>query len=64
MGKNTGTGGRTGVIANRTQTYNPKTGQYVKRDETGKFMATKESPFKNVRRDEAAKKQENKDKNK
>ena len=62
MAKNTGTGGRTGVIANRTQTYNPKTGLYVKKDESGKFMKTKETPFKNVRRDEQAKTQENKDK--
>ena len=60
MAKNTGTGGRTGVIANRTQTYNPKTGLYIKKDETGKFIKTKETPFKNVRRDATAKANENK----
>lgn len=61
MAKNTGTGGRTGVIVNRSQTYNPKTGLYVKKDtETGKFIKTKETPFKNVRRDAKAKKQEDK----
>jgi len=58
MARNTGTGGRTGVIANRTQTYNSKTGLYVKRDETGKFVKTKETPFKNVRRDAKAKENE------
>ena len=62
MGKNTGNGGRIGVVINRTQTYNPKTGQYVKRDETGKFVGTKETPFKNVRREENAKDQELKNK--
>ena len=60
MAKNTGTGGRTGIIANRTQTYNPKTGLYVKKDETGKFIKTKETPFKNVRRDATAKANEKK----
>ena len=63
MAKNKGNGGRTGVITNRTQTYNPKTGQYVKRDETGKFIGTKETPFKSVRREENAKEQELRDKN-
>ena len=60
MAKNTGTGGRTGIIANRSQTYNSKTGLYVKRDESGKFVKTKETPFKNVRRDAKAKANENK----
>jgi len=61
MAKNTGTGGRTGIIPKRTQTYNPKTGQYVKRDDKGKFLANKETPFKNVRREKNAKEQELKD---
>lgn len=61
MARNTGTGGRTGVVPNRTQTFNPKTGQYIKKDtETGKFMKTKDTPFKNIRRDTKAKAQENK----
>lgn len=63
MAKNTGTGGRTGIIAGRSQIYNPKTGQYIKTDENGKFMATKDKPFKNVKRHETAKAQEQKDKN-
>lgn len=61
MARNTGTGGRLGPIHNRTQTYNPKTEQFVKRDDTtGKFVAAKATPYKSVRRDETAKKQENK----
>ena len=55
MGKNTGTGHRLGPIVNRTQIYNPKTGQYIKRDENGKFLATKDTPFKGVRKEESAK---------
>lgn len=62
MARNTLNGGRTGVIANRKQTYNPKTGLYVKTGEDGKFMACKDTPFKNVRRDTTAKAQEVKDK--
>ena len=59
MAINTGNGSRKGIILNRSQTFNPKTGQYVKRDETGKFVSSKETPFKNIRRENAAKKQEN-----
>jgi hypothetical protein len=56
MAKNTGTGTRVGVITNRTQTYNNKTKQFIKRDAgTGKFLATKDQPFKNVRKDPKAK---------
>lgn len=32
MAKNTGIGFRKGVITQRTQTYNAKTKQYIKRD--------------------------------
>lgn len=60
MAKNTGNGTRLGVITKRTQTYNPKTDQYVKRDENGKFMATKETPFKSVRKEKGAKENESK----
>lgn len=60
MARNTGTGGRLGPVINRSQTYNPKTDQYVKRDETGKFVASKTTPYKGVRREEKAKEQENK----
>lgn len=62
MAKNTGNGTRIGVISNRTQTYNPKTKQYIKRDENGKFIAQKDTPFKNIRREQNAKDQEKKEK--
>jgi len=53
MAKNppTGDGHRIGAVKDRTQTYNPKTEQWVKRDsDTGKFMDVKQDgkPFKGV----------------
>jgi len=53
MAKNppTGDGHRHGAVKDRTQTYNPKTDQWVKRDsDTGKFMDVKQdgTPFKGV----------------
>lgn len=45
-------GGREGMVDNRSQTYNPKTNLWVKRDrETGQFMDDKTSggKFKGVR---------------
>jgi len=51
MAKNTDKGYRIGSMDNRSQTYNPKTQQYVKRDETtGRFMDVKQDgkPFKGV----------------
>jgi len=51
MGKNSGKGYRTGPVKNRVQSYNPKTGMYVKRDtETGKILGCKQTPYKNVRK--------------
>lgn len=42
MATNTGNGYRKGAVKGKTQTYNPTTGQYVKRDaSTGRFEATK-----------------------
>lgn len=43
---------RRGMVRHRSQTYNPKTRQYVKRDtETGKFLNVKQdgTKFKGVR---------------
>ena len=43
---------RQGVVRRREQSYNPKTGQWVKRDtRTGKIVGVKKGhrPFKNVR---------------
>lgn len=57
MGKNTGSESRIGAVKNREQTYNDKTGQYVKRDTTtGRFMASKSTPYKGVKKDSNAKK--------
>lgn len=56
MAKNgkTGDGHRNGAVRQRSQTYNPKTETWVKRDsETGKFMDVKKDgdPFKGVRKE-------------
>ena len=45
---------RHGAVRDRSQTFNPQTEQWVKRDsETGKFMDVKEdgTPFKGVRKE-------------
>ena len=50
MGTNTNEGYRIGAVKDRSQTYNPKTNQYVKRDATtGKFISTSDSKYKGVR---------------
>lgn len=42
--------GRVGAVRNRSQTYNPRTGQHVKRDsETGRFLDASDHRFKGVR---------------
>ena len=53
MAKNAPTGDnrRIGAVKSRTQTYNSKTNQWVKRDsDTGRFMDVKQdgTPFKGV----------------
>ena len=53
MAKNgkVGDGHRNGAVKDRSQTYNPKTEQWVKRDaDTGRFMDVKQdgTPFKSV----------------
>lgn len=56
MAKDTGEGFRKGAVKNRTQSKNPKTGDYTKRNETpgskqkGEFMDVKSSgqKFKGV----------------
>lgn len=50
----TGDGHRNGSVRKRSQTYNPKTEKFVKRDtETGRFMDMKadNKPFKGVRKE-------------
>jgi hypothetical protein len=47
-------GGRIGAVKDRSQTFNPATQQWVKRDaETGRFMDVKQDgqPFKGVRKE-------------
>ena len=56
MAKNgkVGDGHRNGAVKGRSQTHNPKTGQWVKRDTgTGRFMVVKQdgTPFKGVRKE-------------
>jgi hypothetical protein len=49
-----GDGHRQGAVRGRSQTYNPKTETWVKRDvESGKFMDQKAdgAPFKGVRKE-------------
>lgn len=49
-----GDGHRDGAVRDRSQTYNPKTDLWVKRDaETGRFMDVKQDgePFKGVRKE-------------
>lgn len=44
-------GGRHGAVRDRSQVFNPKTEQYVKRDsDTGRFMDVKQdgTPYKGV----------------
>ncbi len=56
MAKDTGKGSRKGAVKSRTQVKNPKTGDYVKRNEApgskkkGEFMDVKKDgkPFKGV----------------
>lgn len=50
----TGDGHRKGQVRERSQTFNPRTEQYVKRDtNTGRFMDVKSdgTPFKGVRKE-------------
>lgn len=50
MAGNTGKGHRKGAVKGKSQTYNPKTKQHVKRDSnTGKFVSSKSTPYKGVR---------------
>ncbi len=52
MATNTGNGFRRGAVTDRSQTFNPKTEQFVKRnDGTGRFMGTKDTPYKGVTRE-------------
>jgi hypothetical protein len=50
MAKNTGSNTRVGAVKDRSQVYNEKTGQYVKRDATtGKFISASDNKYKGVK---------------
>ena len=50
MARNTQSGFRKGSVKDRTQVFNPKTEQYVKRDSTtGKILASSDNKFKGIR---------------
>lgn len=50
MAKNTGKGHRAGFVNDRSQTYNAKTGQYLKRDKTtGRFISASNNKYKGVK---------------
>ncbi len=54
MAKNTGHNSRHGEIRGRSQVKNPRTEEWVKRDDhTGRFIGVKQDgqPFKGVRRE-------------
>lgn len=48
MAKNTGDNKRQGAVKDRSQFYNEKTGLYMKRDEKGRIMSGKKTPYKGV----------------
>ena len=49
MAKNTKEGHRVGAVKERSQVYNPKTEQYIKRDATtGKFLSASDKKYKGV----------------
>jgi hypothetical protein len=50
MAKNTGHGFRRGAVRERSQTYNPRTRSWTKRDSAGRYMDGKadQKPFKGV----------------
>ena len=57
MAKNTGDNFRKGSVKDRTQVFNTKTAQYVKRDTTtGRFVSAKSSPYKGVRKEKSEEK--------
>ena len=56
MAKNTKEGHRIGAVKDRSQTYNEKTGQYVKRDtSTGKFLSASENMYKGIKMEKVKK---------
>jgi hypothetical protein len=59
MAGNTNNGFRKGAVKERSQTYNPKTQQYVKRDTTtGRFMSTSDNKYKGITLEKSDKEKE------
>lgn len=57
MAGNTNNGYRKGSVTERSQTYNPKTEKYIKRDTTtGKFISSSSNKYKGVRLEKSIKK--------
>ena len=57
MATNSGNNSRKGAVKDRSQVFNPSTGNYVKRDTTtGKFIEVKSDgkPFKGVRKESSS----------
>jgi hypothetical protein len=48
---NTRRGSRIGAVRRRSQSWNPRTRSWTKRDERGQFMDGKATPFKGVRKE-------------
>ena len=63
MAKNTG-GTRKGCVKKRSQYHNEKTGVYLKRDENGRFLSGKSTPYKSVKKEKSNKPKVAKDKTK
>jgi hypothetical protein len=60
MAKNTDNGFRKGAVKERSQTFNPKTEQFIKRDtKTGQFIAASNNQFKGVTKEISIKKKHN-----
>lgn len=56
MAGNTGNGHRKGAVKGKSQTFNPKTKQHIKRDtKTGKFVSSKATAYKGVRQENTSK---------
>lgn len=50
MAGNTNNGHRVGAVKERSQVFNPKTNQYVKRDTTtGQFISASKNKYKGVK---------------
>jgi len=61
MAGNTNQSHRKGAVRDRSQTFNPKTEQFVKRDTTtGKFISASDNKYKGVRTEKPKEKKLNK----